>query len=152
MILSISDFVLTMTNSMIGRMHLCGNFAALTEEKKKRLNEACVLYKKYRHILNDCTVRHHTDPVFYYRNTDKIRCLELRSADQTEAVAVVQRINCEEDALTVTFSGLVPGNYTVEFFPHREPETLSSEILEKQGLSFSFSLPREGKLIYLFKR
>ena len=137
---------------MIGRMHLCGNFAALTEEKKKRLNEACILYKKYRHILNDCTVRHHTDPVFYYRNTEKIRCLELRSADQTEAVAVAQRIGCTEDALTVTFPDRVPGDYSVEFFPYREPITVSSQVLKESGYTFRFEDETAGALLYLKRK
>lgn len=146
---SVTDFEMVMTNSMIGRMHLCGDFASLSDEKKKILNDACALYKKYRHILNNCTMRHHTDPIFYYKNSEKIRCLEMRSGDNTEAVVVAQRAGCVEDEISIKFPDLVPGDYTLEFFPHQEPMTIHSDYLAEQGYSFHFEEEFAGALIYL---
>ncbi len=143
------DFVLAMTNSMIGRMHLSGDFETLPDDYRILLREACDFYKKYRHILNNCEVYHHTDPVLYYRNNEKIRCFELRSRNHKETVAVAQRINCEEDSFTVRFPGLNSGQYAVSFFPYREPETLSSEELSENGITFHFTSPLEGQLVYL---
>ena len=148
---SLSDFALTMTNSMVGRMHLCGDFASLSGEKRKLLNDACALYKKYRHMLNSCTMRHHTDPIFYYRNTEKIRCLEMRSGNNTEAVVVAQRPGCEADTITVLFPDLVPGDYSLEFFPHRAPITVGSKDLAEKGYTFHFDEVYAGALIYLKK-
>lgn len=145
------DFILAMTNSMIGRMHICGDFAALSPEKKALLKEACGFYKQYCHILGSCRTYHHTDPLFYYRNSDSIHCTELRSSDDTETVLVVQRIGAEQDSITVKLVGLESGMYTVKCYPHTEPQTFTSDELAEKGCTVAFPATNGGRVIYIKK-
>lgn len=145
------DFVLAMTNSMIGRMHICGDFASLSDEKKSLLKEACAFYKSYRHIFSSCRTYHHTLPGAYTHGGAELRCTELRAENNAEAVVVAQRVGSDTDSVNVKFPGLLPGEYTVTTYPSSEPVTAASAMLASEGIDIK--LPSEicGRAVYLRK-
>lgn len=145
------DFVLAMTNSMIGRMHICGDFASLSDEKRSLLKEACAFYKSYRHIFSSCRTYHHTLPETYTHGGAKLRCTELRAENNAEAVVVAQRVGSDTDGVNVKFPGLLPGEYTITTYPSSEPVTAASAMLASEGIDIK--LPSEicGRAVYLRK-
>ena len=145
-----TEFTFALTDTMLGRMHLSGNFADLTPERKTLLKDAVELYKHYRHIMNDCTVLHHSGYYYTYRNNEKILCFELRATDNAEAVILAQRAECEADSLCVRLDNLEPGEYRAETFPKSEEHTFTSSEL---ATGYTLKLPEHytSQVVYIYK-
>lgn len=144
------EFVYSLVNAMLGRIHLSGDFEDANDYQKKALIDSVALYKKYRHILNDCFVYHHSGLYYTYKNDERIICFEIRSIDNTESVVMLQRTGCENDTFDLKLSGLCEGNYVMETFPKSETVMISSDELsigEKIKMENQYS----AKILYIHK-
>ena len=142
------DFLFALTNSMLGRIHLSGDFKNLSESKKAILQEGVDFYKRYRHLLAGAKTYHHTGSPAYADEVQPLRAFELRGRNDEETVLCVQRPNCPEESLTVRIKGLRKGRYRIEAFPAAVMADRSAEELE-EGLRVELPRPYSAKVFYL---
>lgn len=145
-----NEFALALSNSMLGRMHLSGDFFSLSPTRKKILLDAVELYKKYRHILNDCFVFHHSGLIYCYKTYEKIISLELRSPNGEERVIMLQRVDCEQTDVHISIENLPEGQYGIETFPFDSKESISSQELSN-GLDFHLPERNSAIICYIYK-
>ena len=145
-----NEFVFALANSMLGRIHLSGDFKNINATLKKHLIDSVRMYKAYRHILHDCSVRHHSGLYYTYKNNDKIISYELRSHNDDESVIVAERTECRINNCKIKVDGLQKGTYRVEYFPEKRSEVKSSEELAC-GLKFEFPTEYTAWVAYLHR-
>ncbi|QGQ98508.1 alpha-galactosidase [Paenibacillus psychroresistens] len=144
--ISVKELVFRLTNSMLGRMHLSGLIEQLASEMKEIVAQAIQFYKKWRDILNDVSVYHHTEDVSL-QQLDGWLILQMNNATNTKLCVGAWRLADKQNCRTVKITGIDPSKlYKVTSFPESVEKIISGKLWADQ---FSIELESEfSSVIY----
>ncbi|MHB1485539.1 MAG: glycoside hydrolase family 36 protein [Saccharofermentanales bacterium] len=114
--LSEREIVLSLINSMMGRMHISGFIEQLSEEKKHIVLDAIAFYKKWREMLNDVRVYHHT-PYASLQNPEGWLVLQICGHDSGRMLLGAWRLKSDIAEFNVDLKEIDPdADYTITTF------------------------------------
>lgn len=143
------QYVMTLINSMCGRMHISGDVQAQSQRQRALLREAVAFYKSYRHILHAARLYHLSDDVGYCAN-DGVLILQINAADDSTILLAVWRLQADTDHIKLPpLRGIDPSAaYRLTAFPACAPAILKgAELAEK--LTVDLPVPYFSTLLKL---
>ncbi|WP_168120119.1 alpha-galactosidase [Paenibacillus sp. HB172176] len=143
-------FAFALINSMMGRMHISGEIEKLSSAQRELLMEAIHYYKKWREILEDCQVVHHT-PNASLQYTEGWLVLQMHNAAATKLLLGAWRLQSDQSDYGVKLSGIdTQSSYEVTSFPRKNQRIVNGDELQE---GFQMRLDEEySAVLYGFER
>ena len=126
-----SSYVFTLINSMMGRMHISGEIENLSPAKRKILTEAIAFYKKWKAVLGEPKLYHHT-PNASLQYTEGWLVLQMNDSAASKLLVGAWRLKSDENKFTVNLKEIYKDvKYRVTSFPEKSKAIIDGSKLVK---------------------
>ncbi len=117
------ELVFSMINSMMGRMHISGMIEQLSESKRQIVTDAIVFYKRWREIIGDTRIYHHT-PYVSLQYPEGWMVIQMCGIDSKKMLVGAWRLKSVEAEHYVSLKEIdAAKNYAISEFPQSETTT-----------------------------